>query len=98
MGIALEGITLQGGLKGLYSAPIGDGFPTERGDAMAKREIRFDIDRFVATIEARYKSCNPPIITFIATRGATPFEVLVSTLLSLRTKADVTAEQATRLF
>jgi len=65
---------------------------------MAKRKKRFDIDRFVATIEAQYKGWNPPIITFIATRGATPFEVLVSTLLSLRTKDEVTAGAAKRLF
>ncbi len=65
---------------------------------MAKRKKRLDIDRFVATIEAQYKEWNPPIITFIATRGATPFEVLVSTLLSLRTKDEVTAEAAKRLF
>ena len=65
---------------------------------MAKRKNRFNIDRFVAAIESRYKGWNPPIITFIATRGAAPFEVLVSTLLSLRTKDEVTAEAARRLF
>ena len=57
----------------------------------------FDIDRFVAAIEANYRQWNPPIITFIANRGATPFEVLVSTLLSLRTKDEVTGEAAKRL-
>ena len=58
----------------------------------------FDIDRFVDAIEANYREWNPPIITFIANRGATPFEVLVSTLLSLRTKDEVTGEAARRLF
>ena len=58
----------------------------------------FDIDRFVDVIEADYRGWNPPIITFIANRGATPFEVLVSTLLSLRTKDEVTGEAARRLF
>jgi endonuclease-3 len=58
----------------------------------------FDIDRFVATIDRHYEAWNPPIITFIATRGATPFEILVSTLLSLRTKDEVTSEAARRLF
>jgi endonuclease-3 len=58
----------------------------------------FDIDGFVAAIEANYRRWNPPIITFIANRGATPFEVLVSTLLSLRTKDEVTGEAAARLF
>jgi endonuclease-3 len=61
-------------------------------------EFEFDIDRFVATIERHYEAWNPPIITFIATRGATPFEVLASTLLSLRTKDEVTSEAARRLF
>ena len=55
-----------------------------------------DIDRFVAAIEANYRDWNPPIITFIANRGATPFEVLVSTLLSLRTKDEVTSLAAER--
>jgi endonuclease-3 len=57
----------------------------------------FDIDRFVAAIESNYRDWNPPIITFIANRGATPFEVLVSTLLSLRTKDEVTGVAAQRL-
>lgn len=57
-----------------------------------------DIDRFVLLIEANYRRWNPPIITFIANRGATPFEVLVSTLLSLRTKDEVTGAAARRLF
>lgn len=57
----------------------------------------FDIDHFVATIESNYRQWNPPIITFIANRGATPFEVLVSTLLSLRTKDEVTGVAAQRL-
>ncbi len=58
----------------------------------------FDIDCFVATIATHYRQWNPPIITFIANRGATPFEVLVSTLLSLRTKDEVTSVAAQRLF
>ena len=65
---------------------------------MANRRKRFEIDEFVALVAAGYEQWNPPIITFIATRGATPFEVLVSTILSLRTKDEVTAEAARRLF
>ncbi len=65
--------------------------------AMPKKNA-VDIDRFVDAIEANYREWNPPIITFIANRGATPFEVLVSTLLSLRTKDEVTGEAARRLF
>jgi endonuclease-3 len=65
---------------------------------MPARKRKFDIDVFVETLASSYKAWNPPIITFIANRGATPFEVLVSTLLSLRTKDEVTSEAARRLF
>ncbi len=65
---------------------------------MAKGLKSFDIDRFVMLVASRYKDWNPPIITFIANRGATPFEVLVSTILSLRTKDEVTSRAAERLF
>ncbi len=64
---------------------------------MTEKKCPFDIDRFVAVIESNYRAWNPPIITFIANRGATPFEVLVSTLLSLRTKDEVTGQAAQRL-
>lgn len=50
------------------------------------------------TLQAAYTEWQAPIITFIANRGATPFEVLVSTILSLRTKDEVTSEAAVRLF
>lgn len=65
---------------------------------MPARKKKFNIDVFVETLASSYKAWNPPIITFIANRGATPFEVLVSTLLSLRTKDEVTSEAARRLF
>jgi endonuclease-3 len=65
---------------------------------LAARRKKFDIDLFVETLASSYKAWNPPIITFIANRGATPFEILVSTLLSLRTKDEVTSEAARRLF
>ncbi len=65
---------------------------------MPARKKKIDIDLFVETLNSCYKEWNPPIITFIANRGATPFEVLVSTLLSLRTKDEVTSEAAKRLF
>lgn len=65
---------------------------------MAKKQKRFDIDRFVAALTAAYAQWQAPIITFIANRGATPFEILVSTVLSLRTKDEVTSAAAARLF
>jgi hypothetical protein len=59
---------------------------------------KVDIDRFVAALTEAYRDWRAPVITFIANRGATPFEILVSTLLSLRTKDEVTAVAAKRLF
>ena len=49
------------------------------------------------TLSQYYLKWQAPIITFIATRGASPFEILVSTILSLRTKDEVTAEASRRL-
>ena len=68
------------------------------GDDMSTSAEKFDIDGFVHAIESNYRQWNPPVITFIAQRGATPFQILISTLLSLRTKDEVTAKAAQRLF
>jgi endonuclease-3 len=65
---------------------------------MPRNKNRLDIDRFVETLAEAYKQWQAPIITFIANRGATPYEVLVSTILSLRTKDEVTSRAAARLF
>ncbi|MFZ1986102.1 MAG: endonuclease III [Desulfatitalea sp.] len=65
---------------------------------MAARRGKLDIDRFVAALTEAYVDWHAPIVTFIANRGATPFEVLVSTILSLRTKDEVTSSAAARLF
>jgi len=59
----------------------------------------FDIDRFVFLIGSEYEKWKAPIVSHLAKRAdATPFQVLVSTLLSLRTKDEVTAAAASRLF
>ena len=58
----------------------------------------FDMGRFVKTLKEAYRAWDAPVITFMAGIGATPFEVLVATLLSLRTKDEVTAPAARRLF
>jgi len=65
---------------------------------MAQRRISLDIDRFTQVLTAAYAQWQAPIVTFIANRGGTAFEVLVSTPLSLRTKDEVTAGAAARLF
>jgi endonuclease-3 len=59
---------------------------------------QLDIDRLVDILTAACKQWQAPVITFIANRGASAFEVLVSTILSLRTKDEVTAQASARLF
>ena len=58
----------------------------------------FNIDDFIKIIEQNYLKWNTPVVTLISNRGATPFEVLVSTILSLRTKDQVTAMASAGLF
>jgi len=61
-------------------------------------ELKITIDDFIKIIEGNYTKWTTPIVTRISNRGATPFEVLVSTILSLRTKDQVTALASNRLF
>lgn len=62
------------------------------------KKIKFDIDVFVATLEKHYKNWDAPVITLFANKGANPFSILASTLLSLRTRDEVTAAASERLF
>ena len=55
------------------------------------------IERFVWLLEKQQDTWRAPVVTLVAKRGATPYEILVSTLLSLRTKDEVTAVAAERL-
>jgi endonuclease-3 len=60
---------------------------------------KFNINSFMNILNGHYKNWNTPSVTFIATNHkATPFQVLVSTLLSSRTKDEVTLKAAERLF
>ena len=63
-----------------------------------KRLKKLNIDQFIEIISREYLSWQAPVITLIANKGASAFEVLVSTVLSLRTKDEVTAAASTRLF
>ncbi|OQX63670.1 MAG: endonuclease III [Desulfococcus sp. 4484_241] len=56
-----------------------------------------DIERFIAAMKSARKKSQAPVVTLIANRGATPFEILVSTILSLRTKDEVTGRAAQKL-
>lgn len=61
-------------------------------------ELKITIDDFIKVIEENYTKWTTPIVTLISNSGASPFEVLVSTILSLRTKDQVTAAASNRLF
>ncbi len=65
---------------------------------MPRKKKNLDIGRFIEILTDAYRQWQAPIITFIANRGATAFEVLVSTVLSLRTKDEVTSRAAAMLF
>ena len=59
---------------------------------------QFNIDVFIRILQKEYKKWDAPVITFMANKGASPFKILVSTILSLRTKDEVTSKAAIRLF
>ena len=59
---------------------------------------KIDIDKFISILKKEYLGWDVPVVTLISNRGATPFEILVSTLLSLRTKDEVTSAASARLF
>ena len=56
------------------------------------------IKEVLERIKREYKKWNPPIVSFMASSGSSPFELLVATNLSLRTKDEMTAKAAKRLF
>lgn len=64
---------------------------------MTRKIDRHRIEKFVSLLEKEQDTWQAPVVTLVAKRGATPYEILVSTLLSLRTKDEVTAVAAERL-
>jgi endonuclease-3 len=59
---------------------------------------RFDIHEVIVRLRAAAPGWHAPVVTLIATHSADPFRVLVSCLLSLRTKDETTGPAARRLF
>ncbi len=71
--------------------------PANRGSG--DRTLKtFDIDKFISALKKSYRTWDAPVITMISSKGGPPFEILISTLLSLRTKDQVTAAASARLF
>ncbi len=57
-----------------------------------------NIDQFIHLLKKEYKTWKAPVITMFSNIGASPFRILVSTLLSLRTRDEVTEKASIRLF
>ena len=55
-------------------------------------------DQALTILEKEARGWDVPIVTLISNRSNDPFQVLVSTMLSLRTKDEVTAAACRRLF
>ncbi|PJC75299.1 MAG: endonuclease III, partial [Syntrophobacterales bacterium CG_4_8_14_3_um_filter_49_14] len=57
-----------------------------------------DIEHVIPILEEEVKKWELPIVSHLAKGRRDPFIILISTLLSLRTKEEVTAEATKRLF
>ena len=63
-----------------------------------RRRQRFDVHAVIARLRAAAPSWNAPVVTLIAVQTSDQFRVLISCLLSLRTKDETTGPAARRLF
>ncbi len=57
-----------------------------------------DIPNIIATLKREYRNWRMPSVTHTAKRSRDPFKVLISTILSLRTKDETTSGASRRLF
>jgi len=57
-----------------------------------------DIHTVVAILREEYPKWRKPAVTIVAETGRSPFKVLISCVISLRTKDEVTAQASARLF
>ena len=57
-----------------------------------------DIHKVIKALKEEIKKWNPPIVTEVSNRTRSPFQVLISCILSLRTKDATTAGASYRLF
>lgn len=58
----------------------------------------FPIGRVISILRREKRAWNAPVVTFIAVSTGDPYRVLISCLLSLRTRDETTGPAATRLF
>ncbi len=57
-----------------------------------------DIVKIIECLKSLYKQWDTPIVTKIKNKSHNPFRILIATILSQRTKDNVTAEASERLF
>ena len=57
-----------------------------------------DIPKIIKTLKQEIKKWNQPIVTKVSNKTRSPFQVLISCILSLRTKDSTTAGASYRLF
>ena len=57
-----------------------------------------DIVQIIRRLKKVYRQWNVPIVTLISNRSRDPFRILIATILSQRTKDEVTARASERLF
>jgi len=60
--------------------------------------MAFDIEQVVVRLEQEVADYQVPVVDLIATQTKDSFKVLVATILSARTKDEVTAAASRRLF
>ena len=60
--------------------------------------MSIDIDKVLSILEEEVRDYQVPVVDLIAVQTHDPFKVLVATILSARTKDEVTAQAAARLF
>jgi endonuclease III len=60
--------------------------------------MTIDIDEFLALLAEEVKNYRVPVVDLIAVQTRDPYRILVATILSARTRDEVTARAAARLF
>jgi endonuclease-3 len=72
--------------------------PTTPSSSAARARSPFDIHQAIASLRREYPGWNAPVVTLMAIGTRDPFRVLISCLLSLRTKDETTGPASHRLF
>lgn len=70
----------------------------KKNNNMKKNTALNNIDEIIEILKSEVRKWKVPIVTEIANEKRDPFKVLISTILSLRTKDETTAQASYRLF